>query len=108
MPFHALEAHTLQLPEVAVIAVTMMHTIKQTLCEMNAYYSSLSVDFWILFLRCADRIHDYWGGNCKSAIFALRFESVLCHRCEHRSASDIVCPGENGYVKPARTGERDD
>ncbi len=44
MPFHALEAHTLQLPEVAVIAVAVMHTIRQTLCEMNAYHSSLSAE----------------------------------------------------------------
>ncbi len=36
------------------------------------------------------------GGNCKSATSALRFESVLCYRCEHRSAFGIVCPGEIG------------
>jgi len=48
------------------------------------------------------------GGNCKSAILALPFESVLCQRCEHRSASYIVCPGETGYVKLARTGGKID
>ncbi len=47
------------------------------------------------------------GGNCKSAISARRFESVLFHRCEHCGASDIECPGETGRVKPARTGGRD-
>ncbi len=47
------------------------------------------------------------GGNCKSAIFALHFENVLYHRCEHHSASDIECPGETGYAKPARTGGKD-
>ncbi len=44
-------------------------------------------------------------GDCKSAVFALRFESVLCHKCEHRSASDIVCPGETSYMRPAKTDE---
>jgi hypothetical protein len=51
------------------------------------------------------------GGNCKSAIFKLRFKNVLCYMCEHCSASDIVCPvtvcaGETGYVKLARTREK--
>jgi len=55
MPFHALAAHTLQLPQLAMIAFTVMHTIKQTMCEMNAYDSSLSIKFWMLFLRCADQ-----------------------------------------------------
>ncbi len=54
MPFHALAAHTLQLPEMAVIAFMLMHTIKQTMCEINAYDSSLSVKSWILLLCCAD------------------------------------------------------
>ncbi len=85
----------------AVIAVTVMHTLKQAMYEMNAYYSSLSINFWILFLRCADQIHDYW---CKSAILTLHFESVLCHTCEHHGASDIVRPGETSYVQLARTG----
>ncbi len=53
--FCALAAHTLQLHEVAMIAFTVKHTIKQTKCEMNAHYSSLSIKVWILLLRRADQ-----------------------------------------------------
>ncbi len=55
MPVLDLEAHTLQLHEVAMIAFTLKHTIKQTMCEMNAHYSSLSIKVWILLVCRADQ-----------------------------------------------------
>ncbi len=36
----------------------VMHSINQTICEMNAYDNCSSINFWLLFLRCADQ--DTW------------------------------------------------